>query len=203
MLDKGNRPSASNLPTSDWRKAFRNIPIPQTGSRLISVDSLGSRHDHDRCPAEFGRLETVSHIATPINPIGTGRKVNIGGEGETAYLGFDDFVTETQMFAGPLDRPLTCALPNNCASDICLRSAPVTSFTEREICRIARDGCRLTIASNHETMIGVTQFMMSIGKMLEYDLLTDETQPDKLIWAVLVLEIVSVRAKLFLEWANK
>ena len=190
MVGEVSRSGTTDLLHGPWKLACCPSTPPQVASRFISTNSLGSPHDHDSCPSEFCRLQKVSHIATPINPIGGGRKINIGGEGETSYLGFEDFVTEKQTFGGPLDRPLTSSLPNCCATDICLRSAPLTSLGEREICRIARPKARLTLASNHQTVIRMTPFMMSIGPVLEYALLSDERWPDELVWAVLVVEVV-------------
>jgi hypothetical protein len=190
MVGEDSRYGTTDLSHGNWRLSYRPSTPPQIASRFISTNSLGSPHDHDSCPSEFGRSQKVSHIATAINPIGEGRKINIGGEGETSYLGFEDFVTEKQTFGGPLDRPLISSLPDCCATDICLRSAPLTSLGQREICRIARPGCRLTLASNHQTVIRVTPFMMSIGTVLEYALLSDERWPDEIVWAVLVVEVV-------------
>jgi hypothetical protein len=188
MCGVDNRIAVPSLPHTGL--AFRQIKRPQVTSRLVSIDPRGSLHDHGRCPREFGRSQKVNHIATPINPAGGGRKINVGGEGETAYLGFEDFVTEEQTFGGPLDRPLTGCLPDCCASDICLRSAPLTAFGQREIRRIARPGCRLTVASNHETIVAWGPLLISIGTVLEYVLLADERLPDEMAWAVLVVEMV-------------
>jgi hypothetical protein len=192
MVGAGNRSGTFDLLDGNWRSAYRVSAPPQIASRFIATDSLGSPHDHYRCPSEFGRSQKVSHIATPINPSGGGRKINIGGEGETSYLGFEDFVTEKQTFGGPLHRPLTGSLPDCCASDICLRSAPLTPFGQREICRIAQPGCRLTLASNLQTVVGAAPFLTSIGTVWEYALLSDERWPDEIVWAVLVVEIAEL-----------
>jgi hypothetical protein len=192
MASKSNHFKTCNLHDGEWRLVPRQIKLAEAASHFVSIDALGSQHDHASCPSEFCRLKKVSHIATPINPIGGGRKINIGGESETAYLGFEDFVTERQTFGGPLDRPLISSLPNRCASDICFRSAPLTPLGKKEICRIGRPGCRLTFASNHQTVVGVARFMMSIGRVLEYVLLTDQQCPDEIVWAVLVVEMVNM-----------
>src|SRR5215467_3788103 len=143
-------------------------------SLFVSTTEFGDRHDHDKCPLRFGRLTKVDHVATPIHPVASGRKVNIGGEGETAYLGFDDFVTPDH-FNGR--RPWTSTLRDRCASDICIRSAPITDpVGKREIARIAGRGCRLTVASTHPTMSAQISFLLSLGRVIEYVCLPDQTQ---------------------------
>lgn len=189
MVSNGRQSDTPDLPVDDWKLARWSSTLQQGANRFISPNSLGSPHDHKRCPSEFGRLQRVSHIATPINPLGGGRKINIGGEGETSYLGFEDFVTEKQTFGGPLDRPLLSSLPNDCATDICLRSAPLTPLGQSEIRRIARIGCRLTLASNHSTVLRMAPFLLSVGTLVESALLSDERWPHQIVWSVLVVEI--------------
>ncbi len=187
MVSQENYFRAYNLHNGEWTPASRQRQRP--ASYFVSTGALGSTHDHDRCPSQFCRLKKVSHIATPINPIGYGRKINIGGEGETAYLGFEDFVTERQTFGGPLDRPLVGSLPDHCASDICLRSAPLTPLGKKEICRIGRPRCRITFASNCQTVRGEARFLTSIGTVLEYVLISDQQCPGEIVWAALVVEM--------------
>lgn len=108
-------------------------------SGLIAPTNLGVPHDHSLCPTPprvTGDLVAgrASHTATPINPKGIGRMINIYGEGETDYLHFVDFATEPQFANGRL---LTSTLPDHCASDICMRSAPINQTTESEIRRLA------------------------------------------------------------------
>ena len=158
------------------------------GSRWVSTTVLGSPHDHKKCSLAFQQESKVNHLATPINPKATGRKINIGGEGETNYLGFEDFVTEERLIRGPTNRPLTTTLAEACASDICFRSAPITDSVRREIIRIAQTGCRLTYASNPQMMISVTSFLVSIGKVIDYVVLSDKLQPDGLGLSILVIE---------------
>src|SRR5215469_6889493 len=93
----------------------------------ISPTNRGAPHDHTKCPTPprvTGDLVDghASHLGTPINPKRFGRTINIYGEGETDYLRFIDFATEPQFAIG---RPLTTSLPGQCASDICMRSAPI------------------------------------------------------------------------------
>jgi hypothetical protein len=193
MASQGDYLQACDLHDGGWLIPRQKLRPARIASQFVSTDALGSPHDHHSCPTEFCRLKKVSHIATPINPLGGGRRINIGGEGETAYLGFEDFVTERQTFGGPLDRPRTNSLPDRCASDICLRSAPLTPLGKREICRIGRSGCRITFASNHQAVRGMARFLMSVGTLLEYVLLPDQQCPDEIVWAVLVVEMVDTR----------
>ena len=131
-------------------------------SGLISPSDYGAPHDHAQCPTPprvTGDLVDghASHWGTPINPKHDGQMINIYGEGETDYLGFRDFATEAKFANG---RPLTTGLlpngsallPDGTASDIFMRSSPISAVTESEIKRIARPaalgGCRFTYASN-------------------------------------------------------
>jgi peptidoglycan hydrolase-like protein with peptidoglycan-binding domain len=129
-------------------------------SQFVSLTKAGAPHDHSKCP----RLQAGEHERTPINPQGFGRKINIFGAGETDYLGFEDFSTDIRFISSTTGRTrqLTFELPalgglkDNCASDICMRSAPVSdeNFTRRtgrpntvaEIRRIAMPGCRIVFA---------------------------------------------------------
>ncbi|GAA3097114.1 hypothetical protein GCM10017687_04750 [Streptomyces echinatus] len=131
-----------------------------------------------------GRL--VDHMATPINP-GLGRKVNIGGEGETRYQGFEDFVTDTGVVGGP-PRPLTDTIASSTATDIALRSAPITPRGESEIRRIAASGARLTIATNSFTLPKMEQIVQRLGGVvIERISLPDTSVPDGLGYQVLVV----------------
>lgn len=143
-------------------------------SGFISPTNRGAPHDHTKCPMPprvSGDLVDghASHLGTPINPKGFGRKINIYGEGETDYLQFVDFATELQFAVG---RPLTSTLPGQCASDICMRSAPINKVTEGEIKRLARPislgGCRFTYASNIITFDPgrVHQFLRTLGVVI-------------------------------------
>jgi hypothetical protein len=67
---------------------------------------------------ETGTNILVNYLGTPINLQGFGRKINIGGGGETKYLGFEDFVTGSSGGGPP--RPLTDKIPDSRASDILL-----------------------------------------------------------------------------------
>ncbi len=147
-------------------------------SKFVSTTVLGdTTHDHNQCPlSRFSRPGSngrVHHMATPINPLGFGRKINIGGEDETKYLGFQDFSTRDGATGGPpigspAGRPFTEDLPSRCASDICLRDSPITAEIRKEISRLARPGCRLTVAqSDLAAMNGNRQFLLSVGAVLE------------------------------------
>jgi hypothetical protein len=87
---------------------------------------------------------------TPINPKGTGSKINIYGEGETP--GFQDYATEARFKTGNngITRPLTSGIPDHSVSDISERDAPFSPATLSEIGRIAAPGCRITYASTQE-----------------------------------------------------
>jgi peptidoglycan hydrolase-like protein with peptidoglycan-binding domain len=129
-------------------------------SQFVSLTKAGAPHDHAKCP----RLQIGDHERTPINPQGFGRKINIFGAGETDYLGFEDFSTRAEFVSSTTGRlrPLTFVSPalgglkDSCASDICMRSSPVTEedFTRAtgrpntvaEIRRIAMPGCRIVFA---------------------------------------------------------
>jgi hypothetical protein len=102
-------------------------------------------------------------LGTPLRVLGTGRRINLYGERETKGLFFDDYVVvkDYQFSAGSIrfKRPLTRAplnapppdgpgLPNDCASDICMRAAPFFSPTYHAIQRIrSKERCRITYYS--------------------------------------------------------
>lgn len=152
------------------------------GSKFVSTTPLGAPHDHTKCPgrpiaSSPGRDGRAQHVGTPINPQGFKRKINIGGEGETNYLGFQDFVTKTNIFNGPPPRPFTETLEEKCASDICMRSTPIDRQIRREINRIAISGCRLTVASPPQFLIRPTPFILSLGALLEDITIFDVQDP--------------------------
>jgi hypothetical protein len=141
---------------------FENQPPLPLASIFVSLTVDGSPHDHNKCPIAVRRrgLNGVEnfkahHLGTPINPQGFGRKINLGGEGETDYLGFDDFMPN-RFSIEPKDRPLrplTSTLSDRVASDICLRFSPILKDGseekgKREIIRIAAPLCRLTFCGD-------------------------------------------------------
>jgi Putative peptidoglycan binding domain len=145
--------------------------------RFVSTTMAGSPHDHSKCPPDAkGSKTLVNHFGTPVNPRGGGRKINLGGEGETKYLGFEDFLPN--LFPGPI-RPLTSTLPDHCASDICLRDAPImkdgsVEKGKNEILRIAQPACRLTFCGD------VPQFrqaLLSLGLVIEHIVMPDARFP--------------------------
>lgn len=169
-----------------------------SASRFVSVTVLGARHDHGRCPVSVfsrpGSEGRVHHMATPVNPVGTGRKINIGGENETKYLGFEDFSTRDTQSGGapvgsPAGRPFTEDLPSRCASDICTRDTVINAEIRKEISRLARPGCRLTVAQNSlaETTLN-RQFLLSLGTVLE-DVFVFDKDPTDVDHQVLVIEM--------------
>lgn len=150
-------------------------------SLLVSTTEAGAPHDHSKCP----RLEAGQHLGTPINPQGFGRKINIFGDHETDYLGFEDFATDRDFISrnegGPravtFDPPERRGLIAGCASDICMRSSPVTdeSFTKRtgkpntidEIKRIAMLGCRVTYGGDNENIASFGGKILRVGALIE------------------------------------
>jgi peptidoglycan hydrolase-like protein with peptidoglycan-binding domain len=138
-------------------------------SDLVASDHFGQPHDHTKCPPPSVDEEieknpadkTMSHIGTPMNPLGFGRRVNIGGKFETKYLGFQDFVPDPSFVNG---RPFTNRIQDHTVSDICFRSTPIDKFMrEKEIPRICRLGARLTFVSNSGTVQGLLPFFATIG----------------------------------------
>lgn len=142
---------------------------------FISTTVLGAPHDHSACPLSGfsapGSGGRVNHFGLPVNPL-PGRSINIGGEGETDYLQFEDFVTGTVI--GP-PRPFTASLSDHSVQNICLRDTPIsmnesTTAGRDEIRRIAAPGCRLTFCGD------VEQFrpeLLSLGNVDLQFLLTD------------------------------
>lgn len=149
-------------------------------SRFVCMTEEGHNHDHGKCPlAASINFTRVQHRGTPLNPQGNVR-VNIGGEGETLHLGFDDCTTDTQNLFGPLGRTLTQTLATNSVTDICSRSSPITTEAvengqgEREISRIAAPGCRFTYANNTGRTAAQLPYLLSLGSVIE-----DIIVPDK------------------------
>jgi hypothetical protein len=162
--------------------ALENRPPPK--SFFVSTTSVSPvPHNHLACPPNNpspldDSLGRCHHHGTPINPLGSGRKINIGGEGETDYLGFEDFV-QNRFSIEPRDRPLrplTKTLPDHCASDICMRFSPISNNnldapgkdnTERgrnELVRIAAPGCRFTICGLDDSFLPA---MRTLGIIIE------------------------------------
>jgi peptidoglycan hydrolase-like protein with peptidoglycan-binding domain len=143
---------------------------------FVSTTVLGSPHDHSACPfsgfSAPGSGGRVNHFGLPVNPL-PGRSINIGGEHETDYLGFQDFVTEVGVIGPP--RPLTASLSDHSVQNICLRDSPITMHQSTtagrdEIRRIAAPGCRLTFCGD------VPQFraeLLSLGTVDRQFLMAD------------------------------
>ena len=142
---------------------------------LVSSTVLGSPHDHSACPLSGfsapGSGGRVNHFGLPVNPL-PGRRINIGGEHETDYLGFEDFVPGN---IGGQPRPFTSTLSDHSVQNICLRDAPIsmngsTTAGRDEIRRIAAPGCRLTFCGD------VQQFrseLLSLGNVDDDFIMTD------------------------------
>jgi hypothetical protein len=136
--------------------ALERRPAPSE-EELVSSTDFGAPHDHSRCPLPSSNAEiepgpdgTMSHMGTPLHPLGFGRMINIGGVHEAGYLGFEDFVPDPQQDKEMKDywvhgRPFTSAIATDSVSDICFRSSPVDEFMRGEIRRIAKRDARLTI----------------------------------------------------------
>lgn len=141
-------------------------------SGFISSGPQGVPHDHTRCatpPRVTGNTFEghADHRGTPINPRTGGLMINIYGEGETDYIGFRDFSAEARFANG---RPLTQTLRESCASDICMRSAPMNEITEAEILRLALPlwlgGCRFTYASNQQSFTPPASRLHRLGRVI-------------------------------------
>lgn len=172
---------------------FEGLTPPSIG--LVSPTEAGDPHDHSLCPtpprvSAPGADNRAQHRGTPINPIGNAMRINIYGEGETDYLGFTDFATEPQFASG---RPLTSALVSGCASDVCMRSAPINAVTLEEIRRLAQSalvgGCRFTYASNQERFATPRADILSLGTVRQQHRIADPDHPgdprwDMEVWVV-------------------
>ncbi len=147
--------------------------------QLIAADFIGHpQHDHRRCPLpsvdkeiEIAPDKTMSHFATPMNILGFGRKICIGGKFEVAYLGFEDFVPDPQQdpdmgIAFVNGRRFTREITRNSVSDICFRSTPLDKFMKEEIRRICMMGARLTFASDSSNVISLLPYFGTLGPII-------------------------------------
>ncbi|MEO3928245.1 hypothetical protein ABGB07_30895 [Micromonosporaceae bacterium B7E4] len=134
---------------------------------FVSTTVLGAPHDHSACPLSHfsapGSGGRVNHFGLPVNPL-PGRSVNIGGEHETDYLGFEDFVVGSGLIA---PRPLTTTLSDHSVQNICMRDTPISmdgssSAGRDEIRRVAAPGCRLTFCGN---VAGFRSELLSLGRV--------------------------------------
>ena len=172
---------------------------------LISSDVFGSPHDHSKCalPSVDPEIEkapdgTMSHIATPMNPLRFGRMINIGGVKETDYLGFKDAVPDPRLDPSMKSVPvkgrlLTSSLPAHSVSDICFRSAPLDQFMRTEIPRICARGARITFVDTTENSLGLMNYFRSIGVIIQSGRIIDKPgQPpnaDRFFVIVTVLNV--------------
>ncbi|MBR0692054.1 peptidoglycan-binding protein [Bradyrhizobium lablabi] len=147
-------------------------------SALVAFDDFGPPHDHTRCPPPSSDAEielspdgTMSHVGTPMNPLGIGRKINIGGIKEA--IGFEDCMPDPaldpDMLGVPLKgRRLTSSIPKHTVSDICVRSAPIDRFMKREIKRICMRGARLTVVQSvMQILASDFPYFREIGVIIE------------------------------------
>ena len=162
VVDASDGTSTNQLLIEVRAPRLANVPgfSPPTktrpGSKFISAN------DSEPGPKMFG----TSTGGRPVNPKGTGRKINIFGSQETP--GFEDF-TSTLPFSGfnpgefrlvsdasTIFRPWTedtdpsVGVGTGQASDICLRNSPAFPDTIKAIRRIASSVCRLTFTSTSE-----------------------------------------------------
>jgi hypothetical protein len=154
--------------------ALERQPAPSE-EELVCATDFGAPHDHSRCPPPSSDAEieksadgTMSHMGTPLHPLGFGRMVNIGGVHEADYLGFQDFVpdprSDKEMLPGWVKgRPFTSALADHSVSDISFRSTPVDAFMQAEIRRIAMRDARLTIVGRGATEPRIIHFARGLG----------------------------------------
>lgn len=160
---------------------LENAPSPKF-SQLVSPTRSGATHEHKLCP----RLEAGEHEATPINPLGFGRKINIWGDGETDYLGFEDYAIDPAYASNvkgrmkfTWERPENGGIADNTVSDIFMRSSPVYDdndlrigrikprSTTAEILRIATPGCRFTYSGSAENMTLYLTKVLRLGVVME------------------------------------
>jgi hypothetical protein len=175
--------------------AHDNSPQPMTG--LISTTVYGTPHDHNQCTPYLDSENykgLISHLGTPINPQGTGRMLCLGGTNEVKYLGFENVVPNPDLDHGfphgwVLGRRMASSLPDHCASDICIRSAPIDPFMHTELKRLAMPGCRLTYASNEGAVVGEMPYLLSLGPQLQYEVLHRPDNADPLVQGLYVIVI--------------
>lgn len=156
-------------------------------SQYICFDHAGEEHDHSQCPPwrgggeyqldKSGRM-TISHAATPINPTRRGRMIQIGGQGESKYQGFEDSIPnpacDVDMPKGDVSgRLLTSDLAAGTVSDIAFRSAPLDPWMKTEIKRICMVGARLIFAGDlykpdTGEMSDTVEFIKTIATVIEY-----------------------------------
>jgi hypothetical protein len=153
-------------------------------SEYVSVDYRGEPHDHSQCPKFTGGNEwapdkTISHFLTPINPIAFGRMINVGGQGETNYMGFVDCMPDPACDKDVLPvwvegRLLTSSITTGTVSDVCFRSTPLDKWMQTEIRRICMIGARITFASGSlyssstGTMNPAVEAIKKFARVIEY-----------------------------------
>ncbi|MDX1951096.1 MAG: RHS repeat-associated core domain-containing protein, partial [Verrucomicrobiota bacterium] len=129
-------------PTIGLYGAFSGIE-PIAGSELSSVDRWSSGLSSGGSTVLLG-IGGVK-LLNSLNPPRQGLRLNIFGEGEAP--GFRDVSTSAQYASGTdgVPRPLTSSLQSGSASDIFIRSSPVTGEgTISEIMRLSQPGTRIT-----------------------------------------------------------
>jgi hypothetical protein len=124
---------------------------------------------------------TGINYGRPVNPIGTGRKINLWGEQETP--GFEDYSPDLPYSGYKrawnqdkwLFRPWTedpdpaVGVGSGTASDICIRGSPPTDDTIRAIRRMAKAGCRLTYSGDKKRKELLANGMKGAHILEEFD----------------------------------
>jgi hypothetical protein len=161
FLDATNGTSVSTLAIEVRAAKIPSVPgsppsKTRPNSKFISAD--------DSEPGPRGARK--DNGGRPVNPKGSGRKINIFGSQETP--GFEDYTSDLHFSgfnpgkfqidsdASTIFRPWTedsdpaVGVTNGSASDVCLRDSPVRPETLAVIRRIASANCRLTCAFSDE-----------------------------------------------------
>jgi hypothetical protein len=173
-------------PLDNEMDALEKRPAPSEEELVCSTD-FGAPHDHSRCPPPSSNAEiengpdgTMSHMGTPLHPLGFGKMVNIGGAHEADYLGFEGFVPDPRLdknfpSSWVNGRRLTSALADHSVSDILFRSTPIDAFMQQgEIRRIAMRDARLTIVGRAATDHDIINFVRGLGIIVSTGAVWDE-----------------------------
>jgi len=138
---------AANMMIVEVRAAALGVVPGQPPTKTPPGRTFVSSRDSEPCkgPVRSGR---------PVNPRGTGRKINLWGEEETP--GFEDYAADLQHSAmgngtfrpwtEDTDRPPGVA--SGTASDICTRGSPILQVSIDAIRRMAGPKCRVTFSVN-------------------------------------------------------
>lgn len=159
-------------------KKLDDQPIKKPG--YICFDPFGDPHDHSKCVPFLDSDDwegKISHHGTPLNPKRGGKMITMGGTNEVKYLGFENYVPNPALDPQMREywvrgRPFTSSLQPRSVSDISYRSAPITTYMEKEMKRIAMPGCRLTFANNSGNFVDIYPYITSLGPVLQTGMAT-------------------------------